>query len=135
MRHIQASLALLGDDEQPMRICLDFDGVLHRYKHGWTGTKAQEGPVEGALEFVEWAVDQDFEIVIYSCRDARDIAAWLREHGFPELRVVREKPAAMLYVDDRGYRFAGKFDELRELLREGDPGTWATMPADRRVAD
>lgn len=40
--------------------------------------------------------------------------AWLEKYGFPPVPIAEEKPAAQLYVDDRGFRFAGRWPTAYE---------------------
>jgi hypothetical protein len=103
-------------------LVVDFDGVLHSYVSGWKGpTSVPDAPVEGALQFLESAVER-FEVAVLSSRsrEAGGIDAmkdWLREHGLSErvlgqLRFPRTKPPAHVYLDDRGWRFEGTFPTL-----------------------
>lgn len=111
-------------------IALDFDGVLHRYSQGWTGDTPEEDPVLGAREFCEWAKKSGYDLVIYSCRDADEISKWLSEHEFPDIEVVTDKPKAILYIDDRGLRFDGNWEFVKDLLlATPDPGSWAEKEA------
>lgn len=114
------------------RVAIDFDGVIHAYKDGWTGVVPQEGPIDGSLDFLNWLRTKDVEIVILSSR-ARDldgknaIEAWLHNHNAPYDKVTDQKVGAVIYIDDRGFRFEGpkSFSQLRALLRfDTDPGTW-----------
>ena len=106
-------------------IALDFDGTVQH--HPGTDSTAFTKPVDGALDFVLWAKEQGFEVVIYtarmakvlhdelrSIRTANQISKQLRAWGFPLLRVVGHKVDAVVYLDDRGFRFEG-------------PGTWAVL--------
>lgn len=101
------------------RICLDFDGVLTTK---WPGRGEPEAPVEGAAEFVSYLQHSGYDVVVLSNRAATNsgrqtIWEWLMRHGFPEgIRVTNEKPAALLYIDDRGYRFSGSFEPLLSLI-------------------
>lgn len=112
-------------------ICIDFDGVLHSYTKGWQGAAVLEGPVEGAQAFVRWLQDQKYDVVIQSTRAKTAdgylaIMQWLGEHSFPgPLKVTSEKPPAFLYIDDRGYRFGGSFEEVKAYMTANpDMPTW-----------
>ena len=110
-------------------IALDFDGVLHSYSAGWTGLVPDQGPVPGALEFVQLLIEKGYEPVVISTRalldkrGAEEIRQWLSRNGFPSLRVSHKKLDAELYIDDRGYRFEGNFDDVMGLI-ETDLRTW-----------
>jgi len=115
-----------------MKIFLDFDGVIHSFSKGFQSDGSLEAPTEGALDFVRWCVDNGHEVVIFTSRAAewgkdRDcvksvlkVRGWLIENGFPDrLRITGSKEPAELYVDDRGYRFNGSFDELKKFIDSG----------------
>jgi hypothetical protein len=93
------------------RIAVDFDGVLHQYISKWTvPEEVLDDPVEGAKEAVQSYIDAGFEVVVMSCRaksplGMEAISKWLHDHGFPRLRCTGEKVGAVIYIDDRGYRF------------------------------
>ena len=44
---------------------------------------------------------------------------WLSEYNFPKLDVRHEKPEALLYIDDRGFRFTGDFSDAKEFINAG----------------
>lgn len=120
-------------------LCLDFDGVIHRYDSGWQGeTVISDDATEGFFEWLD-AAAQVFEIVIYSSRSksAEAITAmqfWLYEQrvqwrarggvssitdGTPvEVKFANEKPAAFLTIDDRALTFNGDWSAFApsELL-------------------
>lgn len=111
-------------------IGLDFDGVLNSYK-SWRGPTEIDDPVPGAREFVEALIADGFTPFIFTTRaewgEGRDaIRAWLTKHGFPPgIKITNEKHAALLYVDDRGFRFEGDFDAvLRFIAANPRLGTW-----------
>lgn len=114
---------------QPTRakpiLCIDFDGVIHRYSIGWQGGEIYDPPTEG---FRDWAVKaaEHFQLVVYSSRSKHPgsrqaMADWLKVWGLDDLglELAHEKPAAFLTIDDRAIRFTGKWAELPpdELLR------------------
>lgn len=110
-------------------ICVDFDGVIHRYDSGWQGaTKISDPPVAGAFEWLQaLATDNRFEICIYSSRSKEQGAVyamkkWMIEHGFDRkalthLQFPTQKPAAWMTIDDRAFCFEGDFPSAEWLLR------------------
>jgi len=103
-------------------IAIDFDGVLHSYKSGWIAGHILEEPLNGALHFCHWLIENKFKIIIFSCRASDPvgfvaICTWLNEHNFPAtIEVTHKKPDALLYIDDRGMRFNGNFDEIMTFI-------------------
>lgn len=101
-------------------LAVDFDGVLHLYTTEWSGIDIiPDPPVPGAVEFITAAVKR-FDIVVFSVRADSGpgrvaIQTWLKQHGFPEVRVTALKPKAHVYLDDRGWRFEGTFPSVEEL--------------------
>ncbi|MBZ0116005.1 MAG: hypothetical protein K8H88_03345, partial [Sandaracinaceae bacterium] len=115
----------VGPGRKGRTIAVDFVGVLHSYVSGWSGpTAIDDPPVEGALAWLAEAVER-FDVAIVSVRNAYPgaIAAmrgWLREHGLPEATLQRirfpvHKPPAELYLDDRAWRFDGRFPRFEEI--------------------
>lgn len=124
------------DPNRKKRIGLDFDGVLHSYTSGYTGIHPQDPPVIGAIAFVNWLVEQKYEIHIFTARlsqlsDLRKdnleehreaIRAWLEKHGFPVNNIKTidgQKPAADVFIDDNGYRFDGDFTKVIDGINSG----------------
>lgn len=112
-------------------IAVDFDGVLHSYTTPWQGaTIIPDPPVPGAIEWLKSMLPH-FDVVIHTTRgktpEGRDaVLRWIHQWDpdnywtlneatgmgqkvalVPSLRVTDEKPAALIYLDDRGYRFEG----------------------------
>lgn len=116
-------------------ICLDFDGVIHNYRYGYTPFP-NDSPVEGALDFVNWLIEKGYNVTICSARfrseeDITNVKKWLIKHSFPiqKLTLTISKPPALLFIDDRGYRFQGpnswkNIKNMFEAIKKGDPGTW-----------
>lgn len=108
-------------------ICVDFDGVLHVYTSPWTArSEVNDGPVDGALQFLRELINAGLEVVVFSVRCASEegveaIQRWLAFHGLEAdyrhlIRFEAEKPRAIVYIDDRAYRFEGSFPPIAELL-------------------
>lgn len=115
-------------------LCLDFDGVIHSYASGWKGADViPDAPVEGAIAFMLGAL-RHFEVVIFSSRSNQPggldaMQAWLRAHagqtwhetpdgpGLEDVRFVKEKPPALITIDDRALCFDGTWPRIDDLLR------------------
>lgn len=98
-------------------ICIDFDGVLH------SGNFMKLGPpVEGSVEFLNEAV-KHFDVCIFSVRNfltggIPKMRDWFREY-FPDcyeqLHFPKEKPSAIMFIDDRAFTFKGKFPDIEYI--------------------
>lgn len=106
-------------------ICVDFDGVIHSYASGFKGNGVvPDPPVPGALEWLDECLRAGLQVAIYSARSCSvtgiaGMRAWFVRHGFDPDRLVfpQSKPAAGLYIDDRGYHFTGdNFPSPEEIL-------------------
>lgn len=109
-------------------ICIDFDGVIHSYEHGWRNGAIYGSVVPGFFEWVE-TVRHDFDLVVYSSRSKtpagiKAMSAWLNEqrnqwiaegHSAEPLILTfaHEKPPAWLTIDDRAIRFDGRWDAAK----------------------
>lgn len=116
---------LLKEKKVDKSICLDFDGVVHSYVRPWTSAEdIRDAPVPGAFDFIRSALAMGYRVVIQSVRantlaGQKAIQFWLRDQGLEcwyLLRVTAEKPKALVYVDDRGYRFTGEWPTVEELV-------------------
>jgi hypothetical protein len=102
-------------------LSLDFDGVIHWYRHGWKGTAViDDDPVPGAKEFIEKAQNY-FSIVVYSSRSSSEAGIdamkdWMEKHGFPKVKFAKDKPKAFITIDDRAIQFKGEWFDPEELL-------------------
>lgn len=120
-------------------IAVDFDGVIHQYVSSWEAPWViTDPPMPGAFEWLA-AMVAKFRVVINSSRftpqyvqhgkvinpQARALAAlaaWFDAHGLPahvrdQLVVWSQpgKPAALVYIDDRAFRFEGAFPTAAEI--------------------
>ena len=119
-------------------ICVDVDGVIHSYTSGWQGaTVLADPPVPGAIEALHLYLDH-FEVAIYSARSCqmggiKAIREYIDFHDteyqkstfsvfsadkrlVDRLLFPASKPAASLYIDDRGFRFEGVFPDIETII-------------------
>jgi hypothetical protein len=123
-------------------IAVDFDGVLHSYRSGWIDAHTiPDPPNHGAMDWLN-RVSRTFEVVIFTTRaktmrGRNAIKRWLWENGYVEpgaetwsdlrIRVSYTKPPALVYIDDRAWRFDGRFPAEIEILHaSGMPGRAVT---------
>lgn len=113
--------------EERKSVAVDFDGVLHQWDGEWRGHHVIQGqPIPGAIEWLH-TVLQTYDVFIFTTRAATfrgryAIRLWLREHaldgwddtwhdgpilGLRRVLVTNRKRRALIYVDDRSFRFDG----------------------------
>lgn len=105
-------------------VAVDFDGTIHPYTKGWTGSAPEdEPPIEGAREFLEQLHVDGFRVVIFSTRADHvegklGIEEWLRRYDLSHYvdDVTHAKPAAIAYVDDRAVVFDGSWVPVRTAI-------------------
>jgi hypothetical protein len=129
-------------------IAVDFDGVIHAYTSPWTKPEEiSDGPMPGAVEWLK-EISPHYQVVVFSSRAEEyaghaAIRRWLTENGVTDYVhwVTAKKPPAVLYVDDRGFRFGGHFPSLAEIetlsrpWKTGEPiGEHAEMAAEAERA-
>ena len=108
-------------------IAIDFDGVIHSYTSGWTGIEdIPDPPVPGIREAIDDIRRAGYQVVIYSTRCVRQtgqsaIIKWLDKYGIVVDDIVKEKPPAIVYIDDRAICFDGKPDNLLNKIQTFTP--------------
>lgn len=99
------------------RVLVDFDKVIHKYRHGWMDGTAYDEPMDGARDSLAIIDGAGYEIVIFSTRDAEQIQEWLLGNGFPAYRVTNIKEPAECLIDDRAIRFINWTDAIHQLFQ------------------
>lgn len=111
-------------------VVFDFDGVIHSYddeNHFGKGvTDIPNPPIPGIGESIQSIMDAGYEVVIVSARCAikggvKAVSAYLMTHNIPFDRVIAEKPPALIYIDDRGYKFSGDASSLLSVVQTSRP--------------
>jgi hypothetical protein len=119
-------------------VSIDFDGVIHSYVTGWSGECVlPDPPVAGAVKFIGDLLVSGYQVVILSTRarspEARHvmrsymIAAGLDAEQAKRLVITNVKMPALLYIDDRGFRFEGVFPSM-EVVEQLASSHWWLQP-------
>lgn len=125
----------MNDKRLPI-LCVDFDGVIHSYTSGWSkeggAAVILDGPVPGAIAFLREAV-KHFTVAIHSSRSHQEggisamaqwLGYWVSEERLSDdeelawasaIQWPREKPPAMVSIDDRAIQFTGKWPSIERL--------------------
>lgn len=105
-----------------MIIAVDFDGVIAEYD-GWKGRGVFGKPIEGVSDAIAILMEQGCEVMVYTCRSEIDeVVQYLKKHEIPYSYINHcpendknnlhpAKQYADVYIDDRGIRFEGKWDD------------------------
>jgi phosphoglycolate phosphatase-like HAD superfamily hydrolase len=94
-------------------VVFDFDGVIHSYTSGWKGIDViPDPPVPGIKEAIGEIRDAGYEVVVVSTRCAtleglKAVFQWLCDHDIAVNDVRKDKPPAIVYIDDRAICFDG----------------------------
>lgn len=103
--------------EQKQTVVFDFDGVIHSYKSGWQGEDVIPDPPVNGIRLAISQIRNYYRVVVVSTRCAsesgrRAIMEYLEKHNILVDDVVKEKPPAACYIDDRAICFDGYADTL-----------------------
>lgn len=103
-------------------IVFDFDGVIHSYTSGWEGIdKISDAPVDGIKEVIDELRKLGYMVCIVSTRCAQPegieaITKWLNKYEITVDKVSKEKPPALVYIDDRAITFDGDCTNLLKAI-------------------
>lgn len=110
-------------------VVFDFDGVIHSYKSGWMGeTTIADEPTNGIKEALQEIKEHGYEVVIVSTRCRTElgkmaISEWLQKYDMAQYvdRICKEKPPAIVYIDDRAICFDGNTKDLLKKIVNFNP--------------
>ena len=116
-------------------VVFDFDGVIHSYSSGWKGTtNIPDPPVPGIENALKEIHNAGYEVVIVSTRCSTvfgrlAIESWLDMYDLSMYVdiVCKEKPPAIVYIDDRAICFDGHPENLLGKIKAFKP--WNKAPA------
>ena len=110
-------------------VVFDFDGVIHSYSSGWKGeTTIPDPPVPGIDKALQDIKAAGYTVVVVSTRCSTQkgvdaINLWLHHNGLAQYidTVCKEKPPAIVYVDDRAICFDGNASTLLDKISSFKP--------------
>lgn len=109
-------------------IVFDFDGVIHSYDTGSfkTNDYIPNEPVEGIKEAIDNIRNEGYEVVVVSARCSEEsgrlaILDYLAKHEIKVDKVLRFKPPALCYIDDRAICFDGHSETLLDKIKNFKP--------------
>ena len=108
-------------------VVFDFDGVIHSYVTGWQGAEIiPDPPVPLIQEEIARIRSDGYKVVVVSTRCAYPeglvaVKNYLDENGIVVDDVQKEKPPALVYIDDRAIRFDGNPKGLLEKIQQFRP--------------
>lgn len=108
-------------------VVFDFDGVIHSYTSGWHGACVADDPVvPGIREAIQSIRDAGYRVVVVSTRCASPeglgtVRRYLRDNGIEVDDVTKEKPPAIVYIDDRAICFRGDTATLLNQIENFRP--------------
>lgn len=112
-------------------VVFDFDGVIHSYISGWKGIiTIPDPPVPGIAEAIQ-NIRKHYVVAVVSTRCSTPegieaVNSWLDKYGIEVDAVLKEKPPAIVYIDDRAICFDG--DPSRLLSRIQTFEAWNKKP-------
>lgn len=105
-------------------VVFDFDGVINSYKSGWQGEDfIPDEPVEGIKEEICEIKKAGYVVAVVSTRCATEkgmtaVKNYLSKHGIKVDIVSKEKPPAVVYIDDRAICFDGNTKGLLQKIKK-----------------
>ena len=106
------------ENENNQQIAIDFDGVIHSNSKGYYDGTVYDPPFPGTEKALK-QLSQKYKIIIFTCKVKPDrplingksgkelIKEWLSKYNLLHYihDITCEKPRAITYIDDKGYRF------------------------------
>lgn len=110
-------------------VVFDFDGVIHSYTSGWKGADIiPDPPVGGIASALREIHNAGYEIVVVSTRCASEdgieaVREWLYRNDMLLWvdKICKEKPPAIVYIDDRAICFDGNPTALLGKIQSFKP--------------
>lgn len=120
-----------GFEQDNNNLAIDFDGVIHNFNKGFYDGTCYGEPLPGSLDAIR-ELSQKYNIIIYTAKAKPDrplvngktgtqlVKEWLKKHNVLQYIdcITAEKPRAILYIDDNGYRYTSWENTLNFINNE-----------------
>ena len=121
-------------------VVFDFDGVIHSYTSGWIGDTAIPNPPFPGIREAIVDIRKKYRVVVVSTRCASEegkaaIKEWLAKYDIVVDDITKEKPPAVVYIDDRAICFDGHPELLRSKIEAFKPWYQAKKDIEEQVCD
>jgi hypothetical protein len=112
-------------EKEANNLAIDFDGVIHNMDKGFHDGTCYGEPISGSLEAIR-KLSKKYNIIIFTAKAKSDrplvnnktgtelVREWLDKHEALDYitDITAEKPRAILYIDDHGYKHTNWEDTL-----------------------
>lgn len=111
----------------PKTVVFDFDGVIHSYMTPWKSNDViPDLPVPGIKESIDSIRAAGYHVIIVSARfntyeGMQAVKQWLNKYHIKVDGMMREKPPAIVYIDDRAICFDGNPEKLLSQIEKFKP--------------
>jgi hypothetical protein len=106
-----------GFENEANNLAIDFDGVIHNMDKGFYDGTCYGDPLPGSLEAIR-KLSKKYRIIIFTAKAKPNrplvngktgtqlVEEWLDKYNILDcvVEITAEKPRAILYIDDNGYR-------------------------------
>ena len=107
-------------------VCIDFDGVVHKYSKGYYDGTIYDVPTQGVKEALKF-LSEHYKLVLFTARivvfenGLEDTIRWLKKYDLYRYfsDITATKIPAIAYIDDNAIKFKGDWKEtILELFRK-----------------
>lgn len=120
-----------GFEQDNNNIAIDFDGVIHNFDKGYHDGTCYGDPIPGSLEAIK-QLSKKYNIIIFTAKAKPNrplvngktgielVSEWLEKYQIRQCvsEITSEKPRAILYIDDNGYRFSNWNSTMNFIKKE-----------------
>tara|TARA_R110000824_G_scaffold388363_1_gene583917 strand:+ start:138 stop:524 length:387 start_codon:yes stop_codon:yes gene_type:complete len=120
-----------GFETDQNNIAIDFDGVIHNFDKGYHDGTCYGDPLPHSIDAIK-QLSKVYKIIIFTAKAKPSrplvngktgielVEEWLDKHNILEYvsEITAEKPRAILYIDDNGYRHTNWVDTLKWIKNE-----------------